>query len=86
MRFLKKKIAKASGLHLSTPSPELPKVSISPFKPVPNPRKPRESKPRDNLPSQYSPASKKQLSGDNIIKNYGRALTNFALSRIAQTY
>jgi len=91
MRFLKNKIAKATGLPLSTLSPEAPTQKLleshtSQRKKPSAQKKIRELESRDNLPSQSSPAFKKHLSGDNIIKNYGRAMTNFALSRMAQPY
>jgi len=91
MRFLKRKIARATGLPLCTPSPQAPD-QVGPESPVislkkpSHPNKTQELRLRPELPSQLPQTTKKQLSGDNIMKNYGRAMTNFALSRVAQMY
>jgi len=90
MRFLKNKIAKASGLTLptiplrETPPPE-PAKPILP-KRAPARRKSKELESSQLKPSQSPPLAKKHLSGDNIMKNYGRAMTNFALSSMAKPY
>jgi len=92
MRFLKNKIAKASGLILPpTPQPETPLPKpIEPIQSHPKRpsalRKPKELESNRPKPSQSPPSTKKQLSGDNIMKNYGRAMTNFALSTMAKPY
>jgi len=83
MRFLKNKIARAGGLSLLPPSfspsikiEEKSTTSITPVK--------QESQASQS--TQSSPQSfKRHLSGDNIMKNYGRAMTNFALSTTARS-
>jgi len=88
MRFLKNKIARATNLPLSIPPPEAPtqKPSDSPLispKRTSHLQKAQELKPKPELPSM---TPKKQLSGDNIMKNYGRGMANFALSRVARPF
>jgi len=92
MRFLKNKIARASALSkenvlLRQPVqvPQTPSQELSPIKtPSLEPRKKKEGTKIPQIAMQIS--SKKNISGDNIMKNYGRAMANFALSSMAQNY
>jgi len=91
MRFLKNKIAKASGLIIPGPLPEslapLPTETIqSPPRRVSSLRKAKGMEFRQTKPLQSPPVIKKHTTGDNIMKNYGRAMTNFALSTMAKPY
>jgi len=90
MRFLKNKIAKARGL---SPQPDSPiqnpaEIAQIPVEiPPPNPIMPRSQKIKNEATFPEPPvAPKKHISGDNIIKNYGRAMTNFAMSNMAKQY
>jgi len=87
MRFLKNKIARARGLSVLSPSSlevslENPKIPTDPIKSSPT----RMSSTPKSEEIKSPPNFKKQLSGDNIIKNYGRAMTNFAISTPARSY
>ena len=91
MRFLKNKIAKAQGFenneslqeHLEkqseTPEPVAP-VQAEP------PQTPRDSRTEISFPPINPLSPKKAINSDNIIKNYGRAMTNFAISTMARTF
>jgi len=78
MRFLKNKIARAGGHSLLPPS-------FSPSIKIEQSTSQRVSPVKQEF--QESPSGcKRHLSGDNIMKNYGRAMTNFALSTTARYY
>ncbi len=90
MRFLKNKIAMARGLPLQSDSPtqnpiEIPQIPVE-IPPV-NPITPRFQRAQNTVPVPEPPVMvKKHISGDNIIKNYGRAMTNFAMSNLSKQY
>jgi len=91
MRFLKNKIARASSLNpptlpQETPTQKSAQVIQFPPKETSLQKKPQSLRPKQDFPSHSPWMLKKHISGDNIIKNYGRAMTNFALSGIAQPY
>ena len=81
MRFLKNKIAKANGLENNNPLQETLPGLPEPMIPVQQPLRPKDIQYFPKPPSPKNP-----LTGDNIMKNYGRAMTNFALSTMARHY
>ncbi len=92
MRFLKNKIAKSaevkrlhllqkqetSSLSQRSPLKTLSKGGLSPLKQLP-----RENSTSSSFKSDHSP---RRTPCENIIKNYGRAMSNFALSSLAAPY
>ena len=90
MRFLKNKIAKAQ---ISSPDSNNIQVKIeesaqeavsdeSEQEWVPN----HSKRGANSHNGQKSPPKRRSVSCDNIIKNYGRALTMFAISKMAEPY
>ena len=93
MRFLKKKIARAlqfAELHHPPPEPS------KPLETPPSPRQKRETVPSspsqgfydEEAPKTFSesPQRKRKSVGNNIMKNYCRALVNFGVSSLARPY
>jgi len=91
MRFLKNKIAKANAAYLRN----LQRLGSPQGSPLPNEKGSPEKKPvvskvslkrkRNRIPGTlYTPLS--SLATKNIVKNYGRAICNFAASPLAVPY
>ena len=84
MRFLKKKIALALQFAQSQQASQgdlKTSVSLATMQTTPE----MEVLPQDS-PQQDCPRKRKTSSGNNIMKNYARALVNFALSPLVRPY
>ena len=84
MRFLKNKIARALQLaqsHQASESDLKTSVTLKTQQGTPD----MEILPQDS-PQQGCPRKRKTPSGNNIMKNYARALVNFGLSPLARPY
>ncbi len=74
MRYLKQKIARACAFYERKRLLEIQKATQSP-------KNDKKSAQKDN-----SPMKKKRARGNNVMKNYARAMINFALSSLADPY
>ncbi len=82
MRFLKKKIALAMSFHADqaqAPTPTTTKIPETT-------KKISDNEKRKNKASKLKPVSESYRATKNVVKNYGRAISAFALSNLALPY
>lgn len=89
MRFLKNKIAQSRKTEKPAdpePSPPDARAKLSPVKPQENSTRTLRTRPQNLNFSESQTSSRGATSSLNIIKNYSRAMTNFAVSDVARPY